>query len=452
MSGDITLPSSAGPSSTGPSSRGMERDARRLADSHHVAPGEIAIGVVIGRTSEFFDFFVYAIASVLVFPQLFFPGYDKVTGTLFSFAVFALAFIARPIGSVIFMAVDRRYGRGVKLTIALFMLGGSTAAIAFLPGFSQIGPLSIWLLSACRIGQGLALGGAWDGLASLLALNAPKEHRGWWAMMPQLGAPLGLLLASALFTYFVLNLSSPDFLDWGWRFPFFVAFAVNVVALFARLRLVVTTEFATLLERRELEPTPVGEMLKTEAPNVVIGAFAPLASFALFHMVTVFPLSWVFLFTKEGSANFLELEMVGCVVGLMAIAASGSFADRIGRRRLLGLSAIGIAVFSVFAPLLLSAGGMGEVIFMMIGFALLGISFGQAAGAVTSNFPPRYRYTGAALTSDLAWLVGAGFAPLVALALSAHFGLISSGAYLLSGAIGTIVALAVNKRLEGQEF
>jgi MFS family permease len=442
MSGDITLPSSTS----------LERDARQLTDSRQVAPGEIAIGVVIGRTSEFFDFFVYAIASVLVFPQLFFPGYDRVTGTLLSFAVFALAFVARPLGSVMFMAIDRRHGRGVKLTIALFLLGGSTAAIAFLPGFRQIGVLSVWLLSACRIGQGLALGGAWDGLASLLALNAPKEHRGWWAMMPQLGAPLGLLLASALFTYFVLNLTEVDFLDWGWRFPFFVAFAVNVVALFARLRLVVTSEFSNLLENRDLEPTPVGEMLKTQGANVVIGAFAPLASFALFHMVTVFPLSWVFLFTREGSANFLELEMVGCVVGLMAIAASGSFADRIGRRRLLGLSAIGIAVFSMFAPLLLSAGGMGEVIFMMLGFALLGLSFGQAAGAVTSNFPGHYRYTGAALTSDLAWLVGAGFAPFVALALSSRFGLWSSGAYLLSGAVGTIVALAVNKRLEGQDI
>ncbi|MGC1304407.1 MAG: MFS transporter [Caulobacteraceae bacterium] len=441
MSGEVTLPSSSG----------LERDARRIsANQTRVAPGEIAIGVVIGRMSEFFDFFVYAIASVLVFPQLIFPEFDKVTGTLFSFALFALAFLARPLGSVIFMEIDRRHGRGVKLTIALFLLGGSTAAMAFLPSYSQIGVASVGLLALFRIGQGLALGGAWDGLASLLALNAPKERRGWYAMMPQLGAPLGLLLASALFALFVMNLSSADFLEWGWRYPFFVAFAVNVVALFARLRLVVTTEFATLLERRELEPTPVGEMLRAEGGNVIIGAFAPLASFALFHMVTVFPLSWVFLFTNEGGGNFLLLEMVGGVVGLVAVAASGVIADKIGRKSLLAICAGLIAVFSVFAPLLLGSGGVGEIVFMVLGFALLGLSFGQAAGAVTSNFSPRYRYTGAALTSDLAWVVGAGFAPLVALLLASRFGLISSGAYLLSGAVCTLVALTINRRLQLQ--
>ena len=442
MSRDITLPSSTT----------MEQDARSLSGEGHVAPGEIAIGVVIGRASEFFDFFVYAIASVLVFPHLMFPQFDRVTGTLLSFGVFALAFVARPLGSVMFMAIDRRHGRGVKLTIALFLLGGSTAAIAFLPGYRDIGWGAVALLSLCRIGQGLALGGAWDGLASLLALNAPKTHRGWFAMMPQLGAPLGLLLASGLFTFFVVSLSPADFMDWGWRYPFFVAFAVNVVALFARLRLVVTAEFASLLARQELQPTPVGEMFRTEGSNVLIGAFAPLASFALFHMVTVFPLSWVYLFTQEGSAHFLELEMGGCVVCVVAIAASGAFADRIGRKRFLAICAGAIAVFSIFAPILLQAGGEGEVIFMMVGFALLGLSFGQAAGAVTSNFTRRYRYTGAALTSDLSWLVGAGFAPLVALALSSRYGLIASGVYLLSGAICTLVALTINKRLLSQEI
>ena len=240
-------------------------------------------------------------------------------------------------------------------------------------------------------------------------------------------------------------------MDWGWRYPFFVAFAVNVVALFARLRLVVTAEFASLLARQELQPTPVGEMFRAEGSNVLIGAFAPLASFALFHMVTVFPLSWIYLFTQEGSAHFLELEMGGCVVGVVAIAASGAFADRFGRKRFLAICAGAIAVFSIFAPMLLQAGGEGEVIFMMVGFALLGLSFGQAAGAVTSNFTRRYRYTGAALTSDLSWLVGAGFAPLVALALASRYGLISSGAYLLSGAICTLVALTINRRLESQE-
>jgi MFS family permease len=414
---------------------------------NEVAPGEIAIGVIIGRTSEFFDFFVYAIASVLVFPKVVFANFDPLSGTLASFAIFALAFVARPFGSLIFTVLDRAYGRELKLTLALFLLGGSTAAIAFLPPYEQIGIWSGVVLAALRIGQGLALGGTWDGLPSLLALNAPERKRGWFAMLPQLGAPLGLIVASALFAFFAANLSATDFLDWGWRYPFFVAFAINVVALFARLRIVSTPDYARLFETRELQPSPVLVTLREDGRNIVIGAFAPLASFALFHMVTVFPLSWVFLFTRQTPGRFLLIEIVGAMVGIVAMIASGLIADRVGRRYVLGVSAAAIAVFSGFAPQLLDGGDVGEIVFMVFGFGLLGLSFGQSSGAVASNFPTRNRYTGAALTADLAWLFGAGFAPLVALALANSFGLPAAGAYLLSGAAGTLAALGVNREL-----
>ena len=414
---------------------------------HTISPGEIAIGVIIGRTSEFFDFFVYAIASVLVFPKLFFPFVDPLTGTLYSFAIFALAFISRPIGSLLFMAVDRAYGRGVKLTIALFGLGGSTAAIAFLPTYESLGEQAIWLLAFFRLGQGLALGGTWDGLASLLALNAPERRRGWYAMIPQLGAPFGLSVASALFAFMIAALPAADFLAWGWRYPFFVAFAINVVALFARLRIVVTEEFKTLFESRDLQPVSVTDTLRKEGSTIVIGAFAPLASFALFHMVTVFPLSWVFLFTDEAPTRFLLIEVLAAAFGVVALIASGRLADRYGRRNLLGTCAVGIAVFSGFAPQLLDGGTAGELVFMIVGFILLGLAFGQSSGVVASTFSTDHRYTGSALTSDLAWLFGAGFAPLAALLLSVNFGLIASGGYLLSGALATLIALWLNKGL-----
>ena len=430
----------------------MERDGRALNTGHGgaVAPGEIAIGVIIGRTSEFFDFFVYAIASVLVFPKLVFPYVDPLTGTLYSFAIFALAFVARPFGSLLFTTVDRLYGRGIKLTIALFLLGGSTAAIAFLPGYETIGHASALVLALFRLGQGVALGGSWDGLASLLAINAPQNRRGWYAMIPQLGAPLGLIVASGLFAFFITALPAVDFLDWGWRYPFFVAFAINVVALFARLRIVVTPEYARLFEDRSLEPAPVLNTLSGEWRIVVAGAFAPLASFALFHMVTVFPLSWIFLFTEEGPARFLVIELVAAMFGIAAIVASGLIADRVGRRTLLGFSAAAIAVFSGFAPQLLDAGEAGEIVFMVLGFVLLGLAFGQSSGALSSSFSRQHRYTGSALTTDLAWLFGAGFAPLAALLLSTRFGLAASGAYLLSGALGTLIALWANRELAKQ--
>jgi MFS family permease len=422
--------------------------AETSANAHHgkIEPGEIAVGVIIGRTSEFFDFFVYAIASVLVFPKLVFPNVEPLTGTLYSFAIFSLAFFARPVGTFFFMAIDRAYGRAVKLTISLFLLGVSTVAIAFLPNHDSIGVASVWLLASCRIGQGLALGGGWSGLASLLAMNAPERRHGWYAMIPQLGAPLGLLVASALFTYFLTHLTSEDFLDWGWRYPFFVAFAINVVALFARLRIVVTPEYTKLFENRELQPALVTDTVRAQGKNIVIGAFAPLASFALFHMVTVFPLSWVYLFTKQAPEDFLVLEMVGCVVGIVAMIASGMMADQFGRRTMLATTAAAIAAFSGFAPQLLNSGQAGEMVYMILGFVILGLSFGQASGTVASNFPSKYRYTGSALTSDLAWLFGAGFAPFIALYLSSHFGLLTSGAYLLSGSIGTLLALVINSR------
>lgn len=424
-----------------------ERDAGRITTPHdEVKAGEIAIGVIIGRTSEFFDFFVYAIASVIVFPQLVFPHLDALTGTVYSFAIFALAFIARPFGTVIFTAIDRQHGKAVKLTIALFLLGTVTVAIAFLPGYETIGAASIWLLALARIGQGLAWGGAWDGLASLLALNAPPQRRGWYAMIPQLGAPLGLIVASGLFAFFAGNLSAEDFFGWGWRYPFFVAFAINVVALFARLRIVATPAYETLFESRDLQPAPPIDTIRHEGWTIALGAFAPLASFALFHMVTVFPLSWVFLYTTEGPARFLVIEAIGAAFCVVAIVASGMIADRIGRRSLLLGSAVAIAAYSGFAPQLLDAGIVGETVYMVLGFVLLGLSFGQSSGAIASQFSSAYRYTASALTADFAWLFGAGFAPLAALLLASNFGLISAGAYLLSGAACTLLALRLSRR------
>lgn len=427
----------------------LERDARRTNDAHagEVKPADIAVGVIIARTAEAFDFLVYAIASVVVFPKLIFPFVDPLQGTLYSFAVFALAFLARPLGTVIFTAIDRTYGRAMKLGVALMLLGISTVAIALLPGYEQFGASSIWMLALFRACQGLALGGSWDGLASLLAVNAPPNRRGYYAMVPQLGAPLGAMVASALFAYIIENLSEADFLQWGWRYPFMVAFAINVVALFARLRIVVTPEYTKLFATRELQPSPIMQTVRASGRTILIGAFAPLAPFALFHIVTAFPLSWVLLFTPERAGRFLVIQAVGAVFGVAGSIASGWIADRIGRRRLLGITAVAIAAFSGFAPQLLNGGQVGEIAFVLSGFLLLGLAFGQASGVVAANFPMHHRYTGSALTSDLAWLFGAGFAPWVALMLSSRFGIAFAGVYLLSGAAGTLLALFINRQI-----
>ncbi len=440
------------PEQHGLSSTSIEHDARVVtADHDEISPGDIAIGVIIGRASEYFDYFVYGIASVLVFPALFFPFASPLHGTLYSFVVFSFAFIARPIGTILFMNAQRRFGRGTKLTMALFLLGTCTAGIAFLPGYASLGVGSIVLLSIFRFGQGIALGGSWDGLPSLLALNAPKGRRGWYAMLGQLGAPVGFIVASALFAFVYGSLTPEDFLSWGWRYPFFCAFAINVVALFARLRLVVTSEYERSLSERELEPSGALELFRSQGTNVILGAFGALASYALFHVITVFPLSWIKLYSQQSITEFLAVQIVGGFLGAGGVVVSGLIADRLGRRMTLAVLAALIAVFSGFAPTLLDGGTLGQDVFILLGFVLLGLSYGQAAGAMNASFDPRYRYTGAALTSDIAWLIGAGFAPLVALGLSANFGLGYVSLYLLSGAVGTLGALYLNRKLETRD-
>ncbi|UTA53304.1 MFS transporter [Lysobacter soli] len=412
-----------------------------------VAPGEIAVGVVIGRASEYFDFFVFGIASALIFPAVFFPFLDRLNGALAAFALFSLAFITRPLGTILFMSIQERWGRGIKLTISLFMLGSATAGIAFLPGYATLGVASIVMLALLRMLQGVALGGSWDGLPSLLAMNAPKGRRGWYSMLGQLAAPMGFIVAASVFAFLYASLSEADLLSWGWRYPFFVAFAINVVALFARLRIVVADEYQKKMSELELEPTPIRELFRAKGRHVVIGAFAALASYALFHIVTIFPLSWILLYSDKSIVTFLIVQIIGAFIACGGVVASGLIADRFGRARTLGGLAMLIAMFSGFAPTLMGSGNVGQGAFVLIGFALLGLSYGQAAGAVTANFGRRYRYTGAALTSDLAWLIGAAFAPLVALGLCSQFGLAWLGAYLLSGAIGTLVALGINRAM-----
>lgn len=414
-----------------------------------VTPGEIAAGVIIGRASEYFDFFVFGIACVLVFPYVYFPFLTTLNGMLAAFAVFALAFFARPVGTAVGMAVQRRWGMAVKLTIALFLLGSATVGIALLPGYESIGVAAIWWLVGLRVAQGLAVGGSWEGLPSLLAMNAPKAKRGWYAMIGQLGAPIGFVAAASVFAYIYGQLSHEELLAWGWRYPFCVAFAINVVALFARLRLVADESYTTMFQTLELKPTPTLELARSgEGRNVFLGALAALASFALFHLVTVFPLSWMTLYGEASPPQILWTQVAGALVACAAIVLSGWMADRFGRRNTLGAMAVLIGLFSFATPMLLNGGTAGQNLFILIGFALLGLSYGQSSGTVTANFSRKFRFVGAAYSADLAWLLGAALAPLVALYLSSHFGSVAVGGYLLSGAVCTLAALGINRALE----
>ena len=416
-------------------------------EDHDVSPSDIAVGVIIGRTSESFDFFAFAIASVIVFPSRLFPFVTPLEGVLWSFILLALAFIARPLGTVIFIAMDARIGRVAKLTIALFLLGTCTVGMGLVPGYETLGMWSIAIMAALRIGQGLALGGAWDGLPSLLAMSATANRKGFYAMIPQLGAPIGLSMVALVFAYLLSSASAADFLDWGWRYPFFVAFALNVVALFARLRIVASPEISHLFEDRSLTPSPVRQVLSENPGQVFFAMLVPLASFAMFHMVTVFPLSWIYLYTDQTLEQFLILEALGSIVLLLSTVAGGYAADRVGRGRILLAGAMAIGAFALVAPLLLSMSGAGTTIYMFVGFAILGVSFAVSSGAIADLFDIHNRYTASALVASLSWLFGAGFAPLTAMLLSTWLGLWAAGLYLLSGAVCTILTLLFVRRL-----
>jgi len=348
-----------------------------------------------------------------------------------------------------FVVLQRQLGLPTKLTIALFLLGMATAGTAFLPGYATLGWAAILALAVLRFGQGFALGGSWSGLASLMVLKSPKERRGWYAMLPQLSEPIGFIIAAALFAYIWASLSHQEFVDWGWRYPFFAAFAINVVALFARLRMVVAPRYAEQLKERDLEPSSMRELVRSQGNNIVLGAFAPLASYAMFHLVTIFALSWALLFTRQSVVSFLVVQIIGAFVALPCMILSGRVANRFGRRTTLAVGGVLIAVYSGWTALLLAGGTANSYVFIILGYALLGFTLAQAAGAVSSNFRPEFRYSGAMITSDLGWLIGAGFAPLVALALARYAGVPYVGLYLLSGAVGTLAALWISRRSGG---
>ncbi|WP_225578417.1 MULTISPECIES: MFS transporter [Rhodanobacter] len=423
-------------------SAGQPASLAHGANPHdQLTSGDLAIGVVIGRICQSFDLFVFGLGCVLAFPEVFFPFASHMDGVFYSFVLFALAFVARPLGSMFFVVLQRQFGIAAKLTIALFLLGMATAGTAFLPGYSTLGWAAIAALSVLRFVQGFALGGSWNGLASLAALKAPKDKRGWYAMLPQLADPIGFILAAALFAYIWAALTPQEFIEWGWRYPFFAAFAINIVSLFASLRMVVAPRYAEQLKERDLEPTSMRQLMREQGRNVGLGTFAPLASYALFHLVTIFALSWALLYTQQSVTSFLLVQVVGAFVAMPCMIISGKVANRFGRRTTLGVGGVLIAVYSGWTALLLSGGVVNSYLFVIVGYALLGFTHAQAAGAVSANFPPEFRYSGAMITSDFGWLIGAGFAPLVALSLAIYAGVPYVGLYLLTGAVGTLAAL-----------
>lgn len=406
---------------------------------------EVITTVVMARVTDFFGFFVYAIASALVFPRLFFPMLDPLWGTLASFAIFSLAFLARPVASLAGRTLQYKIGRVGKVTLALFLLGTSTVMIGLLPGYEKIGWLAPVFLAVLRILQGLGLGGAWDGLTLQLQNAAPENRKGLYAMVPQLGGPIGFVVAASIFFVLFGFLTEEEFLKWGWRFAFFAVMAVNVVSLYARVRLL-NADLG--VDPEVITSAPLPELVRNEGKTIFLSACLPLASYALFHMVTVFPLAFAAIYERFEITEVLTIQLVGGALAILTVIVSGVLADRIGRRKVIALSTILIAILSLMIGTLAHY----PYVFILFGFMILGLAYGQAGAVVPKRFPRKYRYSGSAMATNLSWIIGAAFAPLVGIGLTALLGLWAAGLYLLSGAVVTFAALRLLNRNGATEY
>jgi metabolite-proton symporter len=403
-------------------------------------PGQVLFASLIGTTIEFFDFYIYATAAVLVFPKLFFPASDPTSATLASLATFGIAFLARPLGSALFGHFGDRIGRKTTLVAALLTMGLSTVIIGLLPTYERIGVAAPLLLALCRFGQGLGLGGEWGGAVLLAIENAPPGRRAWYGMFPQLGAPLGFFCSGSVFLLLSRLLSEQQFFQFGWRIPFLASAVLVVVGLYVRLTITETPVFLNAVNRSERVKVPMLVVFREHAATLIVGVLASLATFVLFYLMTVFALSWGTTALGYRRDTFLMLQLLGIICFALTIPLSAILAERGRRATLLGVS-VAIAAFGLVMAPLLTAGTVGAGVAMAIGLSLMGLTYGPLGTVLSELFPTPVRYTGSSLTFNLAGIFGASLAPYAATWLARTYGLQFVGYYLTTAALLTVAGL-----------
>jgi metabolite-proton symporter len=389
---------------------------------------------------------------VLVFPTQFFPNSDPAAARLQALATFALAFFARPIGSVVFGHFGDRIGRKATLVAALLTMGLSTVLIGLLPTYASIGMLAPVLLALCRFGQGLGLGGEWGGAVLLATENAPPGRRAWYGMFPQLGAPLGFLASGGIFWLLSNQLTDAQFLSFGWRIPFIASSILVLVGLYVRLKITETPVFQATLDRQTRVAVPIANVFRHHLKPVVLGTVIALATFVLFYLLTVFSLSWGTSNLHYTRGQFLIYQMIGVLFFAVMIPVSARLADRFGRRRILLLVSAAIVVFGLgFGPMF-RAGPTGVMLTLIPGFALMGLTYGPLGTLLSELFPTAVRYTGSSLCFNLAGIFGASLAPSIATALAKTYGLAAVGWYLSGAALLTLMALVLGHETRDTDY
>ncbi len=439
------------------------------------SPGRVITASMIGTTIEFYDFYVYATAAVLVFPQLFFRTGNPTTALLASFAVFGAAMVARPIGAIFFGHLGDKRGRKTTLVLSLLVMGIATFLIGCLPTYASAGVLAPFLLLVLRLTQGFALGGEWSGAALVATENAPAGKRAWYGTFPQLGAPLGFIIANGLFLIINFSLPHPDdplqrseaFLTWGWRVPFLFSAVMVIVGLWVRLRLVESDAFVTAEKRGAIHKVPLGATFRHHWREVVLGTFIMLATYVLFYLMSSFTLTYGTAKVEASPGglgfsytDFVLMQIIGVVFFGLFTLLSGPVADAIGRRKLLLWTTAAIIVFGLSFPLWLQprddlafSGAMTQA-FLIFGFMLMGTTFGPMGALLPELFPTDVRYTGSAVAYNVASILGAALAPIVAVALWAQAGgsVWPVGIYLAGAGVLTLVALLLSKETKDTDY
>ncbi len=412
------------------------------------SPAKVLFASLIGTTIEFFDFYVYATAAVLVFPALFFPSSDPTSALLQSFATFSIAFFARPVGAILFGHFGDRIGRKVTLVAALLTMGISTVVIGLLPTYAQIGVWAPALLALCRFGQGLGLGGEWGGAVLLATENAPPGKRSWYGMFPQLGAPIGLLLSSGAFWVLLHYISQDDFLSWGWRVPFIASIILIAVGLWVRISITETPEFQQSIDKEERVKVPLTRIFAKHKRSLVLGTFVGLVTFVLFYIGSAWLLSFNVKTRMIPFLEALEIQILGAVAFGIFIPIAAKLAERFGRREVLIGTTVLIGLFSFSLPVLLGGSDTGIFVFAGLAMALMGMTYGLIGTALAAPFPTEVRYTGASLTFNFAGIFGASLAPYAATWLYANYGASHVGYYLLVAAVITLICILLSGKNE----